>query len=339
MKGKASKDDIDEVIKIFTDLGRQDILHRQMGEYWNSNDFSHTGSEERFRVVLDRVHHSINLSDPPKLNDRTKYLLVVSRVAAILLVALLLNVLYRVTTSKVASRQTQPATLLTVSVPLCATSQLTLPDGTEVHLNSGSTLSYPVSFADTKERRIDLNGEAYFKVAEDKAKPFIVNTQTIDVKVLGTQFNIRCYDDESTLKIALCKGSIMYGDNTEKGFQEISKLNPGEVVTYSKASRKLTLSRSDNLLKHSAWTEGKMVFDNDPIEVVIDKFEKTYNVDIEIRDKEIYGYSFTATFINESLERALQIMCLSSPMSYRIISQPVKPGMGVIPQKVVVFKK
>jgi transmembrane sensor len=227
----------------------------------------------------------------------------------------------------------------TISVPLGATSNFVLPDGTHVSLNSGTTLTYPMSFGNQACRIVALNGEGFFKVKKDKKYPFIVKMNGMDIKVTGTTFNARAYKDEPDVTVALVEGAVLLGkQKPTNDFELNSALHPMEVAVFNKVGKQITLTQKNDLTKYIAWTQGRTVFDNDPIQTVTQKLEKLYNVQVVISDKELLQYQLTATFTNEPLERALKIISLSSPISYRIING-VRDNDGAYGQRTLILRK
>lgn len=197
--------------------------------------------------------------------------------------------------------------------------KIVLADGTKVWLNSGSILRFPTSFKNESERKVEIRGEGYFDVTKIEGKPFIVNTSKLDVKVYGTQFNICAYDDYEDMTVALIEGKVSLLKKNGEGSKELIVLNPNEVVEYDNVDKKLYHSANNNYMdKYTSWKDGQIVLFNDPIERVVNRLEKWYNVDITISDKELHTYRFTATFIDESLEQVLNLLCLSSNMQYEI---------------------
>ncbi|SFB87831.1 FecR protein [Algibacter lectus] len=197
-----------------------------------------------------------------------------------------------------------------------SSTELVLPDGTLVWLNSGSTLRYPESFDSMQDRKVVLNGEAYFEVTKNKKKPFIVNTEKADVKVYGTSFNVSSYNDYESMSVALLEGKV----SLVEGGNELTVLKPTDVVEFNSVENKLYKSVDLNINKYVAWKEGYMVFDDTSLGKVIERLEKWYNVKIQIEDNVLESYRFTATFHDESIENVLRLLCLSSPMEYEVLS-------------------
>ena len=195
---------------------------------------------------------------------------------------------------------------------------LKLADGTTVYLNSGSTLRFPVYFHDMETRRVELTGEGYFVVTENPSQPFIVAADSLLIEVRGTRFNVDAYHGNNNITVALVEGEVRLLRETVKGTRELTVLTQGEVATLNEEGRRLYVNEYASLNKYFAWTEGKIVFEDDPIQVVVEKLSNWYNIDIEISDRQLQRYRFTGTFINEPVEQILSILSITSPMSYSI---------------------
>lgn len=198
--------------------------------------------------------------------------------------------------------------------------KLLLADGTNVWLNSGSTLKFPIDFDNAEERVVELNGEGYFDVTKNESKPFIVNTSGLDVKVYGTSFNVSAYEEYDSMEVALVEGKVSLVQGAKGSRKEYMVLNPNDVVECNISEKRLSRISDSKMSKYTAWKEGKIVFYGDPIDKVVSRLEKWYNVDIEISDKALENYRFTATFNDESLEQVLKLLSLSSPMEYKIVA-------------------
>jgi ferric-dicitrate binding protein FerR (iron transport regulator) len=333
--GNYSKKDLNELIDMLQLPVHEDTVDVSMFLHWDECDDSFIGEEERFQRILDEIHHIINLRAPKPSWSKRLYT-GLSRVAAIIIIPLLIAFYMVINHQEV---NVFSALQNTVCVPLGATSQFELPDGTHVWLNSGSTLTYPLTFANKDCRVVALNGEGFFKVHKDKRFPFIVKMNGMDIRVTGTTFNARAYSDEPDVTVALVEGSVLLGKQMPTNTFEVSSgLHPMEVAVLNKTSNQITLAQKDDLTKYTAWTDGRTVFDNDPIQIVIEKLEKLYNIHVVVPDKELLQYHFTATFINESLERALKIISLSSPISFQTIDSK-KDINGAYGQRTLILKK
>ena len=197
---------------------------------------------------------------------------------------------------------------------------LTLSDGTRVWLNSETSIQYPVAFG-AKERRVFVQGEAYFEVAKNPEKKFIVSTShQSQIEVLGTHFNVEAYEKEDRISATLVEGKIgfIYKSN------DVSKkvlMDPGQKLVYDSKDNKVQLYSTSGE-SEIAWKEGKIIFRNTPLEEGLRMLEKRYNVEFIIKNDRLKGDSFTGTFTNQRLERILEYFRLSSQIRWRYLDSP-----------------
>lgn len=188
-----------------------------------------------------------------------------------------------------------------IEVPIGERASLRLSDGTLVWLNSGSRLEYPTHFA-TDNRQVRLEGEAYFEVQRDEALPFIVQTNALDVKVLGTKFNVSSYEKEETI-VTLKEGKVQVDCNAGK---ESYILHPNEQIVYSESKGAELLQVDANRI--SSWTTGDLIFVNEPLEHIVKVLERRFNVKIKIENSVLVNKRFTCTV--KQAERADQVLDL-----------------------------
>jgi transmembrane sensor len=222
----------------------------------------------------------------------------------------------------------------TAETSLGMRSSLTLPDGTKVWLNAGSKLSYPVLFSD-KFRAVKLSGEAYFEVKKDPKWPFLVSAGNMNVVVSGTTFNCNAYPENNEIQTVLVEGEVTLGNASAT---ETEVLQPGELGVFKKDIQQITKTKAD-LQKYIAWKSGKLMFRDDRMDLVVEKLERWYNVDIEIKEKEISDYIYTATFIDESLDQVLKMLSLSAPISYTVSERGKQDDETFAKQTVKLFGK
>lgn len=250
---------------------------------------------------------------PEKKNKRWLYVL--SQAAAVLILAVAISALYHYfTSSSVPSDIFQE-----VTTAYGTQTSIVLADGTKVRLNSGSHLRFPLSFDEMNERRIELEGEAFFEVTKNKEKPFIVNTNEWNVTVLGTSFNVAAYNDSPNLTVALVEGKVSLSRSNTESNTELVALNPNEVAIFDREKKEMFISKEKFLDQYTAWQEGRIVFFGDPLETVVHRLEKWYNVEIEVIDSQLFKSKITGTFIDESLEQVLSSLSISSPINYSIV--------------------
>ena len=171
-----------------------------------------------------------------------------------------------------------PGELNTIITPHGGQWQLLLPDGTKVWLNAASSLTYPVSFAALKDRRVELNGEAYFEVAKDKAHPFFVHTAGQDIQVFGTHFNVNAYTDQKYTKTTLLEGSVRVTiTKPSKGNNTGAMLKPGEQSVLNNGSINVSTANTEAAV---AWKNAMFYFENDDLEDIMKRVARWYDVKI-----------------------------------------------------------
>ncbi|MFV0592535.1 MAG: FecR family protein [Draconibacterium sp.] len=203
---------------------------------------------------------------------------------------------------------TQKAEIQNVTVPFGAKTNITLPDGSLVWLNSGSTLSFSSEFED--KRPVVLVGEAFFEV-EKSDKPFIVSTNFGDVEVKGTSFNVKAYTEENTLQATLVSGSVLVREKDSK--KEVT-LEPGQQANL--IDEEITLSNVETELFIS-WKDGKLIFRKEYLPAAIKRLERWYNVKIELADdKRLNEIWISGTLEMESFSEVLELLKVTSPIDY-----------------------
>ncbi len=228
------------------------------------------------------------------------------RVAAMIVVAFGLGYFWQ-------SEKTEgPIAMQTISVPAGQCVNVTLPDGSNIWLNAQTTIQYPVSF-NKENRQIKLDGEAYFNVAKDSKRPFIVNTKECSVEVLGTKFNIDAYSSRDKFETVLMEGSVkvsMLDDPT----QAVS-LKPNNKVYRSNG--KLLTQKVSNYERYR-WKEGLICFVDEPFKVVMEDFEKFYGLTIVVNNQKVTQYLYTGKFKQtDGVDYALSLLQKNIHFTYQ----------------------
>lgn len=193
-----------------------------------------------------------------------------------------------------------------------------LPDGTIAYLNSNSSLVFPVEYA-SDERKVILEGEAYFKVAHNAKKPFIVSTadENVNIKVLGTTFNIQAYAGDSIIQATLIEGSVNMSMKNTDGTMSDVLMKPSQQVTFNLNSKKPEIEEI-NYNGDIAWMDNKLVFSDTPMSEISRQLSYFYNIEIEVQDINLNEYIFTGTFENKRLEDVLEYLKISSGIKYKL---------------------
>lgn len=172
-----------------------------------------------------------------------------------------------------------------IIVPYGRRHVITLSDGTEVHLNSGSTLIYPAEF-NSHTRKVFLRGEGYFNVKHDPAKPFIVKTDNLDLKVLGTSFNVSAYQDEKMVSAVLVEGKVTVQHKNELLGYTKKELTPGQALFYSVAQAKAEI-RNVDVQDYISWKDGILRFKDQTLQFVVNRLQKYYNLAISVESEQL----------------------------------------------------
>lgn len=250
------------------------------------------------------------------------------KVAAVLFVPLVLGVI----AWSIYSGRDQQMAMVTIHSTEGARTEFVLPDGSKGWLNSGSELTYPAKF--TTNREIQLEGEAFFNVVHQNGEKFRVKTLGLTVQVLGTSFDVSAYKNDPEISVILKEGSVQVLNENEK---PIYLMKPDERLNFNihqKVAEVSHICAAEQIL----WTDGILQFRGEPMSEVMKKLGRWYNVDIEIRDKQLQKYNFKATFKNEQLEEILRMMALTTPMNYRI-EERIKDENGIYKRKKIVIEK
>ncbi|MGC6431254.1 MAG: FecR family protein [Jejuia sp.] len=204
-----------------------------------------------------------------------------------------------------------------LNVPFGRSLKVILADGSKVHLNSGSKLKYPIQFLKEGNRKVHLEGEAYFEITKNKYQPFVVEANNMYVEVLGTIFNIMAYPEDSKITTILEEGSVAIGHLKETTNQATVILKPNDQALWDKKSGEITINTVKPSI-YTAWTEGRTVFDHMLFKNILKKLERRYNVEISNNNEILANEQFTATFDYESIEQVLESFSKNYPFTYSL---------------------
>lgn len=321
----------------------QKWINEDISNHAEYNDYQEIWKRSGSLKMASQIDVSGSLSKTKKLIDihnwKRRLIPVLVQIAAIFILAFLLSVVYY--NFFVSKSVVKPESLVfqQVRAAFGTQTQLELPDGTIVFLNSGSTLRFPYSFNGMETRNVELVGEGYFSVKKNSEQPFVVTTNKFQVRVLGTTFNVNAYPNNPTNTIALVEGSIQLSRRGEIEIADSLKMKENQVCVYNQSNGNFNIRDEKHLAPYLAWTEGKIVFFNDNVITVIEKLENWYNVEIEIGDKRIEKYRFTGTFINEPLEQVLNFLSLTSRMQYKMFPAKKLENNTYSKRKIILISK
>jgi transmembrane sensor len=328
--GKYSEKDAKYVNEVFCDKNKElelkSFLSKQFEDLLPENE----EDKKYLDQILYKIHYDINTRlSVQNVSSFDKIAKWTVRIAAIIMLPL--AILFGLQVFKVTALNKEA--WVEIKAPAWIRAQFTLPDGTSGWLNSNSSLKYRGNF--TKNRQVYLQGEALFDVKKNKHRPFVVNTNDVDVKVLGTRFNIASYESEEYIEIVLEEGELLLDDKkTAKSYT----MSPNELIIYDKEHNAFT-SEVVQPQKYLSWTDGKLIFRNDPLDVIARKLERWYNIEVGIKGNIPEDLRLRATFIDESLDEVLKILKLSLPIDYIIEKQSLGPDDTYTKKKVIISLK
>jgi transmembrane sensor len=230
--------------------------------------------------------------------------------------------------------------LITISTPAGVNREVILPDGSKIWLNASSVLRYDSVAFGKGNREVDFDGEGFFDVTHDPSKPFLVHSGNMQIRVLGTAFNIKAYPEENEIETSLIRGSVEV--RLQDRPNDVYILRPHEKLVVSKLSEtvqdkissadrplsslkipwvslsKINISDSGKLVEETAWMQKKLVFRSEPFSSLAFKMERHYGVNVHFENLESRDIEFTGIFTTETIEQALEAMQMVHHFSFTI---------------------
>ena len=222
-------------------------------------------------------------------------------------------------TQLVYNNELEKETLIynTLNVPYGKRFKIQLSDGTVVHLNAGTSLKYPVKFLKGEKRKVFLKGEAFFSVTKDEKHPFIVNSDQLNVQVLGTQFNVSSYPEDNVTDVVLVEGSVNLHLDSNKNTNNDVVLKPGYKGTFNKEHDNLSTKQVLTNI-YTSWIYGELFFRNITFEDILKKMERHYNVTIVNKNINLSKEEFNASFREAPIEKILEYFKITYNIDYTI---------------------
>jgi len=257
-----SKAELETIIN--SDEARQALKQARQVHSKSSDAFliDKIDKDKNWKYILNRINKS---------NPFRKIYISIARYAAVFVLALILGVFAQ----KLFLNNSTPSGSNLVTMEWGQMGKMSLSDGTQVWLNAGTSFEYPSSF-NKKERLVKLDGEAQFKVTHNKTLPFVVQTKSGKIKVLGTTFNVSSYDDDAELIVTLIEGKVTV-ENSNGDY--LTTLNPSQQLCINKLTGEAKLKQVDTKF-YSSWIEGKIVLEDTKLSDLTLILKRWYNVDI-----------------------------------------------------------
>jgi ferric-dicitrate binding protein FerR (iron transport regulator) len=340
LQGNCTEKEFEQILAWIRDGATTLSGTKMVEELWNEFEpEAGPGELIKYNRILDKIHHQININKraQPLIIEKSlplkRMMTILTRAAAILLLPVLSLLL--VTTFSDKGHFAKNSNDLEMEAPAGSRMNFVLGDGTKVWLNHGGKLRYPYRF-EGKNRKVFLTGEAYFEVAINKEIPFIVETNHLEVRATGTEFNVSAYPEDGMVETTLVEGKVILYEKTSN--KPIKELFPDQCLKFNLEEKAYSLE-SGNTEKYVAWKNGLLVFKNDPIAEIAKKLAKWYNVDVEISNEKAKGYTCTATFTDETLAQVLELMTLPTPVHFKLTPREKAADGSFAKQKVLIGLK
>jgi len=328
-QGRIAEDDSSYIDMIINDGGYDRELKKLMSEQFDSLEQDDLNDEDdRLEKVLHSIWYDISCSERSRGSlVKSRFFNLILKAAAVLFLPLLIYSGWNLLSSSDESKEV----CVEITAPAWTRAQFSLPDGTTGWLNSKSGIKYTGDFI--KNRKVELTGEAYFNVKKDEDNPFCVSTGDILLEVLGTRFNVASYNDEKEVEVVLEEGSLRF-INISLDHSRLMK--PNDLIVYNKELKSISSSVVQPK-KYLSWTEGALIFRNDPIDVIARRIGRWYNADVEIVSNIDTNLRLRATFFDENLEEVLKILKMSLPMDYRIQDAAIRSDSTYTRRKILIL--
>lgn len=334
LETKSDQEELKLLIQVIEGNQYEGKLEAILLEYWlNAPSFKFKLANKELDQMLDSIHHQINLEETNSLKVRKSFLWYATRFAAILFIPLLITSIWMFNNNRDSNLVYN---MITLETPMGSKLKTVLPDGTEVWQNSGSTLKYPAKFTN-QNREVLLTGEAYFHVSSDKSHPFLVKTADGTVKVTGTRFDVSAYPDDNFSSVVLEEGHVSF--IPERKCNAEIELEPNEKIVFQQGSGAIEKTQTE-VEKYTAWTEGKLIFRNDPLSVIITRLRRWYNADISLIDPNgsLGNHPFTMTIQNETLPQILKFISEAADLKFEV-TEFNHGGSSMVKTKFVISKR
>jgi len=346
LKGELTADETKELIS-WIKLSRANKRHfDEYCEIWISAKAGAKNPGYRVQGGFWKFRQKIKDAEvlPTGIN-KVSYIKIALRYAAIIIITFSISGLLFYNTGK--SRAEKPQQRFSeLVVPLGSKAMFTLSDGTIVTLNAGSKLRYDNLFG-VNERVVQLEGEGYFKVAKDAGRPFIVKTSYLNLRALGTEFNVKAYSDDNTIETTLVEGSIKIERVNSKNNTEVLVLEPNQKFTFYKEDSKLADNKSSagnakpgspdhisvkspaevsrqlakedvNVTPIISWKENRWIFEKKSLSDIAIDLERRFDVKIVFQSERLKSIRFTGIILAEPIEQVLKVISVSAPIDFKL---------------------
>lgn len=316
--GELSTDEKKRLLDYISSGFRDNDLSRLMQQHWEQIPKQRFEKSDLYMQQLrNKIWAKISGSEekPKWVSDWKSYL---TKIAALLFIPLLISSVYLFWL--LGQLPDEQAVMQQVYASPGSRVHFTLSDKSEVWLNSGSMLEYPANFNNQKQRRVKLQGQGYFKVSHDAGHPFLVETSELNIRVVGTSFDVSTYANDPFIRSTLEEGSIVLTDLQGK---EVIHLNPGQKASFNRTTREFVIEKVNTQLITS-WKDGRLNFRNTPLDEVVNQLERWFNCSIHV-SPDLLGANilYTATIQDETLGEVLEMIEISTSVKINVKNREV----------------
>ena len=222
---------------------------------------------------------------------------------------------------RVENRLVAEAHPVVISTPRGVKSDVILPDGSRVRLNGGTRIVYLTLFGD--QRRVEVDGEAYFEVEHDRRAPFVVSTNGLDIEVLGTRFNIRNDDSDHRITTVLLEGAVKaYASGDEKA---AVRLRPSQQLVFDTRTGAMRLTDEPSADRSINWIDGRFCFEHDTFGEIVAELKRYYNVDIRFMDNRLRDMRFSGNFrVEDGIYHIMSVLQLTYKFTYKVVGNDIE---------------
>ncbi|HPE75797.1 MAG TPA: FecR family protein [Draconibacterium sp.] len=314
---------------------------------WNLSEISGKIDNKHLANEWDLFLQRIEKGKAVQLKTRFGFKYWLPRIAAIFILGAVISAAITYT---ILSFDNSNLVYQEINTPAGSKSKITLPDGSSVWLNAGSSLRYSNQFG-KKEREISLVGEAFFEVAKNRSKVFIVHAHDLSIKAYGTTFNVKSYPEENTVEATLIEGSIGVNRNgLNRNSKDEIMLEPNQRVVYYKSSNKTVkesaeeieskpettqpegsnkqltymISRGIDTMPFTSWKEGTLIISSETLAELAVKLERKYDVNIQFENEALKQIKFSGSLKNETVEQVIEAIGIAAHIDYEIEEREIK---------------
>ncbi len=327
----------EELMKYVVQAGNEGPLKELIDHTWRQEFPAHEQEADRadeiFRYITEQQQKASPVINMKRTAHPKKWLRYAVGAAAVLLIV---AGIYRVMEPAKMATVGQSAAINTYRTGIGEVKEVQLPDGSRIKINANSTLELAPEF-NRQNREVTLTGEAFFEVTHNASKPFIIHTNKMDVKVLGTTFNVKAYPDDQNFETSLIKGSVEVTCKAESNRKVVLRPNekitianrepvpaegqllkprPGQQAFEMATVKPVTIDKKDSSIVETNWTDNKLSFSNDSFEDIARKIERWYGVSVHFENEAARKYRFTITIGKESLDLVMKALQLSISGEY-----------------------